>query len=209
MERSQEEQRTRLMDLKDFDLKKVKIAGKFVDVSHHENGNDAGDVEKKGQTVPHPDLKKSLDALAPFMARHLGLLEGVELAINLYQGVDLDKMAKLVELKKTIISRMNVGGLTFVGSSDKYGVIITGSVTTPESGSVGLVTPKISFEEDVLGYEKECFELCKKVIEEVHAYRFCNKKAQQDIFQQAEEFDKEEATQKPKKASKKDQQEEI
>lgn len=208
--RTPDAQRTRLMELKDFELKKVKINGKYADVAHHESGSDAGEVEKKGQTVPHPDLQKSLDALKPIMARRLGLLEGTDLAIRLLQGGDLEKNKQAFDLEKTIIERMNVGGIQLNGSGDKFGVIITGSVGVPENGSVGLAVPKITFSQDVLGYEAETQDLVKKIIAEVHAYRFLNKKAQLDIEFEAERIEAEEAGKaKPKKASKKDQEEEI
>lgn len=192
-ERTVEVQRTRLMELKDFELSKVKIAGKYVDVSHHESGMDAGDVEKKGQTVPHPDLKLALDTLAPIMARRLGLLQGTDLAKDMFRG-DLENYEKVHDLEKLIVSRINVGGITINGTGEKRGVIITGSFEVPEGGSVGCATPKITFGSDVLGYEDEVEELCQKVIEETHAYRFCNKKAQLDIFTESEKVDKEESS---------------
>jgi len=202
--RTPEEQRTRLLEYKDFNLVKVKIIKKYADVLHHEEGADAGSVTKQGETVPHPDLQKSLDKLKPLMARRLGFLEGTDLAKKLLQGVDLDKYKEVMDLEKLIISRMHIGGLTFNGKGDKFGVMITGSFTTPVSGSVGLATPRIAFEEDVLGYEDECFELCEEVKKEVHAYRFLNKKAQLDIVFESEKIEEEEK--EAKKAEKPEKQ---
>jgi hypothetical protein len=210
--RTPEVQRTRLMELKDFELKKVKFNGKYVDVAHHESGSDAGEVEKKGQTVPHPHLKETLDALAPIMARRLGYLEATDLAIKLIEGKGLlDEMGKLLALEKTIIGRMNVGGIQLNGSGDKFGVIITGSFEVAEGGGTGIAVPKITFNNDTLGYEKETYELVKDVIKEVHAYRFCNKKAQLDLMDEAERIEAEEAAKNttPKKAKKVDQTEEV
>jgi hypothetical protein len=117
------------------------------------------------------------------MARSLGLLEGVDLAREFAKG-DLDKMEIALNLEKQIIGRMNVNGLTFLGANELAGVMITGSVLTPESGSFGLAVPKITFSQDVLGYEKETEQLCELVRKEVYAYRFLNKKKQLDMFEE-------------------------
>lgn len=192
-----EEQRTRKLEYQHFDLRKIKMQKKGADVDHHEGGSDAGIVSKIGETTPHPDLQKALDALKPIMARRLGLLCGTDVAREIAKG-DLDKYQIALDKEKEVINRCNVNGLTFVGSGDKFGVMITGSILLPENGSVGLAVSKITFAEDVLGYEKECEQLCENVKKEVYAYRFQNKKAQLDIEFEANKAETEEGEGKGK-----------
>lgn len=190
--KSHNEQRTRLMEYKNFDLKKFKMEKKGVDVTHHENGNDAGVIMKVGETIPHPDLQKTMNLLKPLMAKRLGLLEGTDLARHHLKS-DLDKLKDVLDLEKLIISRCNVNGLAFTGTGDKFGVMITGSVLVPESGSVGMAVPKITFGSDLLGYEAEAEEICEEIKQEVFNYRFLNKKAQLDLEFEASKADEEEA----------------
>ena len=193
--KSHYEQRTRLLEYKNFELKKFKMEKKGVDVSHHESGSDAGLVSKVGETIPHPDLKNTMDELKPLMAKRLGLLEGTDLARHLLKN-DLDQLKIVLDLEKLIISRCNVNGLTFTGSGEKFGVIITGSILVPETGSVGMAVPKITFGIDILGYEEEVEEICEKVKKEVFAYRFLNKKQQLDLEFEASKIEEEESKKK-------------
>lgn len=195
------EQKSRVLEYQHFDLRKVKIDKNGANVDHHEGGSDAGIVSKIGETTPHPDLQKSLDALKAIMARRLGLLEGTDIAREISKG-DLAKYELALNREKEIINRCNVNGLTFTGSGDKFGVMITGSVLLPISGSVGLAVSKIAFNEDSLGYEKEVEQLCEKVKVEVYAYRFQNKKAQLDIEFEASKFEEDKGTKKGKKGGK-------
>jgi len=195
MAKQVEEQRTRKLEFKDFDLRKVKMNKKGADVEHHEGGSDAGIVSKVGEIAPHPDLQTSLDKLKSIMARRLGLLEGVDLAKEIAKEHKEDKLKyyeKAMNVEKEIVNRCNVNGLTFTGSGDKFGVMITGSVLLPIGGSVGLAVSKITFGETVLGYEEETEQLCEEVKKEVFAYRFQNKKAQLDLLDEAERIENEE-----------------
>jgi ribosomal protein L29 len=205
-----EEQRTRLLEYQHFDLKKIKLEKKGADISHHEAGSDAGLITKIGETIPHPDLKKTMELLKPIMARRLGLLEGTDTAKLIAKG-DLDNYKIASDKEREIINRCNVNGITFGGSGDKYWVMITGSVLTPESGSFGLAVPKITFGTDTLGYEEEAENICEEIKKEVFAYRFQNKKQQLDLVFEAEKIEEEEASantnaskEKPKKSVKKE-----
>lgn len=193
-----DEQQKRQLEYKHFDLRKIKMQKKGADVDHHEGGADAGIVTKIGETAPHPDLQTALDELKPFMARRLGLLEGIDIATEMAKG-DLHALKPVLEKRKEIQNRCNVNGLTFVGSGDKYGVMITGSILLPINGSVGLGVKQITFGSDVLGYEEEVEEICERIKKEVYAYRFQNKKAQLDIEFEAEKIEAENEQKEPKK----------
>lgn len=188
--RTHEEQRTRMVEYQFFDLRKVKMTSKGADVAHQEGGSDLGMVTKLGETTAHPDLQKALDRLRPIMARRLGLLCGTDVARDIAKG-DLSKYQVAMDKETEVINRCNVNGITFVGSGEKYGVMLTGSILVPGGGSVGLAVPKIAFELDTLGYESECEDLCEEVKKEVYAYRFQNKKAQLDLEFEANKADEE------------------
>lgn len=190
IERTAESQKGRILEYKHFDLLKLKMNKKDAYIQHQVSGTEGGTfVMTDGQT-PHPDLQKSLDGLKKIMARRLGLLEGTDVAREIAKG-DLSKYETAMNKEKEIIERCNVNGLTFTGSGDKFGVMITGSILLPFGGSCGLAVSRIVFGEDVLGYEDEVEELCEEVKKEAYAYRFQNKKAQLDLEFEAEKAEKE------------------
>lgn len=180
MSKKKEEQQRRKLEFQHFDLKKFKITKDGVDVTHHESGNDAGEIIKKGEVQPHPDLQKTLDQLKLHFATRLGLLQGWDYSREKIKK-DEDALKGAIDGHKEAVARCKIGGLTFVGEGETYGVIITGNLLTPNGGSVGLAVPKITFGLTKLGYEEDVKEICEEVKKEVYAYRFQSKKAQLDI----------------------------
>lgn len=180
MAKSHEEQKLRQLEYQHFDLIKVKITKDGADVTHHESGNDAGQLTKIGEVQPHPDLQASLDELAPFMAQRIGILDGWDFSRE-HTKKDLEVLKMAMDGHKEAISRCNVNGITFLGDGETYGVMITGSLKLPKGGSIGMAVSKITFGKDVLGYETEVEEICEKIKKEVYAYRFQSKKLQLDI----------------------------
>lgn len=191
MAKPKEEQQKRVLSYENFDLIKFKIEKKGVNVTHHETGSNAGVVSKDGETTPHPDLKEKLNLLKPFMARRLGLLRGVDKGLELTKG-NLDNQKIFLDLEKEIVNACNINGLTFVGSGEKRGVIMTGNVLLEHYGSIGMAVSAIRVEDDILGYEEELADICEEIKAEVYKYRFGNKKAQLDAFEGTEEEEEEE-----------------
>lgn len=189
-DRTAESQKGRILEYQHFDLQKIKMNKKDAYIEHQVSGLEGGTFIMTDGQPPHPDLQKSLDGLKKIMARRLGLLEGTDIAMEIAKG-DLVKYEKAMNKEKEIIARCNVGGLTFTGSGDKSGVMITGSILLPISGSVGLACSRIEFEGEALGYENETYELWEAVKKEAYAYRFQNKKAQLDLEFEAEKMEAE------------------
>jgi hypothetical protein len=178
-------QKKRVVAFKDFNLKQFKVTKIGVDVTHEENGTESGTITKIGKYLPHPDLRTAMDKLQLYMATRLGLLTGWDYASEHIKGVGSAKKGAM-EGHKQAVSMCNIGGLTFKGEGDTYGVAITGSLKTPISGSVGMSVPKISFEKMELGYEDDVKDLCDEIKKEIYAYRFQHKKFQTDIVSEAE-----------------------
>lgn len=177
---STKNQKSRRLEYNAFDLKKFKITKDGVDVTHHESGTEAGEITKKGEVLPHPDLQAKLDELSIYMADRLGLLEGWNFSRDQLKS-SKPKLEKAIEGHDAVVQRMNPNGLTFTGEGDLAGVLITGSIRVPITGSTGLTVPKITFGKETLGYEKEVEELCEEIKKEVYAYRYQGKKAQQSL----------------------------
>lgn len=194
--KTKEEQQSRRLEYQHFDLRKFKVTKDGVDVTHHESGMEAGEITKRGEVQPHPDLKEKMDQLALYMATRLGLLQGWDYSRTHIKEEEALKGA--MEGHKEVIERMNVNGLTFVGEGETAGVMITGSIKVPKTGSTGLTVPKITFGSDKLGYETEVEEICEEIKREVYAYRFQSKKLQLDIETEAKKKENPELFQEPK-----------
>lgn len=179
--KSKEQQQQRRVEYQYFELRKFKVTSKGVDVTHVEKGGDTGEVSTSGIVVAHPDLKTKMDTLKLYMATRLGLLMGWDYARETLKLKDGDALQLAIDGHQEAVERCNIGGLTFVGEGETYGVQITGSLKTPHNGSIGLAVPKITFGKETLGYEVEVEEICEEIKKEVYAYRFQHKKAQLDI----------------------------
>lgn len=175
------EQQGRIIPLSAFGLKKVKITKEGVDVTHHESGTNAGEIIKKGEVQPHPDLKAALDQLQLYMAQRLGLTQGWDFAReHLKKDHELLKLA--MDQYTEALNRCNVNGIKLVGEGETYGVQITASLKTPGGGSTGLAVPKITLgTTPKLGYEPEVQVIVDLIKSEVYKYRFQGKKLQQEL----------------------------
>jgi hypothetical protein len=187
-EKTKEEQKGRIMPREEFNLQKFKVTKDGLLITHHVNGLNPTDITANVEVKPHPDLKLKMDELKVYMATRLGLLEGWDFARdNLKKNPNY--LQNAIAGHKTAKGRCNVNGLTFLGSGETFGVSITGSISTPTNGSVGLAVPKISFESDVLGYEEEVEQICNEITDEVYSYLILRKKEQTNIEDQSEGFD--------------------
>lgn len=183
--KTKEEQQRRVMPLAAFDLVKCKITKDGVLVIHQEHGTEAGTNQKDGDYLPHPDLQKALDALKLYMATRLGMLEGWDYCRE-HLLKDAEALEGAMAGHKTAIERCQVNGITIMGEGDTRGVKISGYLKTNKGDGTGLSVPKITFNEEKLGYEAEVAEICELITAEVYKYRFQAKKLQLDIVTEAQ-----------------------
>ena len=185
---STEDQKGRIMPREDFNLMKFKRTKEGVSITHHVGGTNPANINADVDVQPHPDLQKKMDELQLYMATRLGLLQGWDFA---REGTrkDSDLLEKAIQGHKDAVAMCNINGISFVGEGETAGVMITGSIKTPKSGSVGLAVPKISFGKEVLGYENEVEQICEEITDEIYSYLILKKKEQTDLGDQAEGFD--------------------
>lgn len=188
MSKTKEEQQGRIMPREEFKLLKFKVAKEGLTITHHVNGTTPADITAVVESTPHPDLQEKMDQLKLYMATRLGLLEGWDFSRE-HLKKNPNFLQKAIAGHQVAKERCNIGGLTFLGTGETYGVSITGSVKAPTNGSVGLAVPKITFGKDDLGYEEEVKEICDEITDEVYKYLVLRKKAQTDIEDQSEGFD--------------------
>lgn len=186
----------RKIEYQDFDLTKCKITKEGLDFSFFEKGNGHNEYSVTCEGIAHPDLVNKLDELKEFMAKRLNLLTGWDFAREHLRS-NMDLLQEAIKGYDAEVERCVVSGIVFVGSDQLKGIKITGSLKCSQ-GSFGLATPNITFSSEKLGYEKTVEEICEKIREEVYLYHFKNKRAQQNLMDQAEEFEQEKGEAAPK-----------
>lgn len=177
----------RKLDYQNFDLQKVKLSDDGLDIHYFEKGGTKDKYNVECEGLPHPDLTNALDALKPFVAKLLLLTPGWDFARDNVKGDD-DLVKEARDSGEAQNERFKVSGIVFVGSDKLAGIKVTGSLKVA-NGSIGMATTNITFSSEKLGYEQTVQELCEKVRAETYSYLFKNKKAHQDLLDQAEEQD--------------------
>lgn len=173
---------------KDFTLTKVKLVKDGGLDAHFEvaqvigNENYTKEYHVKNGMEVHPDLKKLFKRLQPIMAR----LFGKTSFLNLVESDDFNATAKQKDQAREYADgqteTIEATGVSFSGSGDNIGVVITGLVTFPNGQKGAVNSPRIKFDSFSFGFEEELEEICEDIETEVYDYLYKNKKAQLELF---------------------------
>lgn len=134
------------VEVKKFELQKVKFAGKkglavvFFDL---DDPNTLWSANSDSQ--PHEDYVNALNKLKEVFAYSLGLGNGWDFAREHNRKND-ELLKKARNFWNDEVERCNVSGLSVVGSDDKKGIKITGSLGT-DLGVTGVSSPIIRFDD--------------------------------------------------------------
>lgn len=190
--RPKEEQQGRIIPYEQFNLSNFKADDKGVNYTYTVNGTEAATIKVDGDRSPHPDLQEQLERLKPYVAKRMGFIEGWETweereRSRDAKSKDLDIIAEVQDLRQREINLVKVNGFSYSGIDDGLGVKISGYKKVPKAGGFGFSTPKITFSQDKLEYEKEVAAICEDIKQEVYNYAFLGKKLQGDMFEDQEE----------------------
>lgn len=188
MSNTKDKQQGRILPREDFNLEKFKFTKEGVNIKHHLGGLEPQTQTNDCDWKPHPDLINVVNQLKLYMASRLGLLRGWDFSRE-HTKKDLSILEKAVQGHKEAVGMCNVNGITLVGEGETAGVMITGSIKTPVSGSTGLAVPKITFGKTDLGIEEEVEKICNEIEDEIYNYLILKKKEQANIEDQANGFD--------------------
>lgn len=167
------------IDLKNFDLQKLKVGKKEIHIEYYDLNRKNDLVTINSDSKPSPDLKDKLDLLKEVFADALGLTEGWNHAIdNIKQNEEALKLA--INKKKLVVSECEISGLKLVGGEDNECIVITGSFET-DYGTIGTSTKPIAIDE-----VEALSEIISEVSNEVFMFLFKGKR-DNDLFNQKEE----------------------
>ena len=173
---------------KDFNLSKVKLLPKGGIQAEYQVTQIVGgepSVLDRNETCSrdvHPDMTKMFQDLRIIVARVFNITSFLTL-------LESDEM-KLPESKKMIarnyadelISKIEVRGVSWSGSDENTGVIITAVFETPNGLKTCINTPRIKMAQISFGFEEELETIVEAIKKEVYAYLFKGKQAQLSLF---------------------------
>ena len=130
----------------------------------------------------HPDLRGLFEDLRPIVARVFNITS----FLTLFESDEF----KLPESKKILarsfaeelIAKIDVRGLSWSGTDDNVGVIITAVFETPNGLKTCINTPRIKMAQISFGFEEDLEKIVEAVKTEVYAYLFKGKQAQLSLF---------------------------
>lgn len=130
----------------------------------------------------HPDLCGLFEDLRPIVARVFNITSFLTL-------LESDEM-KLTESKKLmarqfaneLIAKIDVRGVSWSGTDDNVGVIITAVFETPNGLKTCINTPRIRMATISFGFEEELEKIVEAIKTEVYQFLFNGKQAQLSLF---------------------------
>lgn len=182
------EQQATIPTEKNFNLSKVKLnpnGGLVADYQVTETVGGEPSITDYHASVTrdiHPDLRKMFEDLRPIVGRIFNITSFLTL-------IESDDM-KLPESKKLLarsfaeelISKIDVRGVSWSGSDDNVGVIITAVFETPNGLKTCINTPRIKLAQISFGFEEELEAIVGQIKNEVYAFLFKGKQAQLSLF---------------------------
>jgi len=130
----------------------------------------------------HPDLRGLFEDLRPIVARVFNIT-------SFLTFLDSDEM-KLPESKKMLarafadelIAKIDVRGVSWSGTDDNTGVVITAVFETPNGLKTCINTPRIKMATISFGFEEELEKIVDAIKTEVYQFLFNGKQAQLSLF---------------------------
>lgn len=130
----------------------------------------------------HPDLQKAFDRLKPYLAQVFYL--------NMFELTVQDEKFKATKaqialaknLTETILASIKVIGLSLSGKDDNVGVVLTGTIISPNNQKMAINTHRMKLSDALYGFEIDMEEIVGQIEREVYLFLFKNKKAQLEIF---------------------------
>lgn len=173
---------------KDFNLSKVKLLPKGgIQAEYQVTQTVDGETSliDRNETCTrdvHPDLLAMFTDLRTIVARVFNITSFLTL-------LESDDM-KLPESKKMLarnfanelLAKIEVRGVSWSGTDDNTGVVITAVFETPNGLKTCIKTPRIKMATISFGFEEELETIVESIKKEVYAYLFKGKQAQMSLF---------------------------
>ena len=173
---------------KNFNLSKVKLnsnGGLQADYQVTETVGGEPSVTDYHATVTrdiHPDLRGLFEDLRPIVGRVFNITSFLTLMES--DDMKLPESKKLLarQFANELVSKIDVRGVSWSGSDDNVGVVITAVFETPNGLKTCVNTPRIKMAQISFGFEEELETIVTAIKKEVYEFLFKGKQAQLSLF---------------------------
>lgn len=175
---------------KDFNLSKVKLLPKGgIQVNYQISQVVDGDssVIDRNETCTrdvHPDLLGLFEDLRNIVGRVFNITSFLTLLESDEMKLPESKRILARNFADELLQKIEVRGISWSGTEDNVGVVITSIFETPNGLKTCINTPRIKIAQISFGFEEQLETIVDAVKAEVYAYLFKGKQAQLSLFGQ-------------------------
>ena len=130
----------------------------------------------------HPDLSGLFEDLRPIVARVFNISSFLTLMESKEMGLSDAKKNLARVFAQELIDKIDVRGVSWSGTDDNVGVIITAVFETPNGLKTCINTPRIKTAQISFGFEEEMEKIVDAIKKEVYEFLFKGKQAQLSLF---------------------------
>ena len=130
----------------------------------------------------HPDLRGLFEDLRPIVGRVFNITSFLTLVESEDMGMSEDKKFLARTFANELVSKIDVRGVSWSGTEDNVGVVITAVFETPNGLKTCINTPRIKMAQISFGFEEELERIVGAIKKEVYEFLFKGKQAQLSLF---------------------------
>lgn len=130
----------------------------------------------------HPDLTALFEDLRNIVGRVFNITSFLTLFESDEMKLPESKQIIARQFADELIQKIDVRGVSWSGTADNVGVIITSVFETPNGLKTCINTPRIKLEQISFGFEEELESIIDSIKTEVYKYLFEGKQAQLSLF---------------------------
>ena len=178
---------------KDFNLSKVKLlpnGGIQANYQVSQSINGEPSIVDRNETCTrdvHPDLMGLFDDLRNIVGRVFNITSFLTFLESDDMKLPESKKAMARSFADELLRKIDVRGVSWSGTDDNVGVVITAVFETPNGLKTCINTPRIKLAQISFGFEEELESIANAIKTEVYEYLFKGKQAQLSLFGEPEQ----------------------
>lgn len=130
----------------------------------------------------HPDLQGLFEDLRPIVARVFNITSFLTLIESGEMKATKQQKENARAFGEELINKIDVRGVSWSGTADNVGIVITSVFETPNGLKTCINTPKIKLGQISFGFEEELEQIVELIKKEVYEFLFNGKQAQLSLF---------------------------
>lgn len=173
---------------KDYNLSKVKLlptGGIKVNYQITQVIDGEASVIDRDETCTrdvHPDLVGLFEDLRSIVARVFNVTAFLSFLESPDMKLPEAKRLLAREFAEGLLEKIDVRGVSWSGSDENVGVVVTAVMETPNGLKSVVNTPRIKLAQISFGFEEELERICGQIKSEIYDYLFRGKQAQLSLF---------------------------